>query len=98
MCQKFILKLYVSGDTPRSRRAITNLQSFCDRQLPKQINIEIIDINQSPEVAEAEKIIITPTLIKEFPLPQERIIGDLSNTEVLTFALNLSHKSSPSSK
>ena len=93
MCQKYILKLYISGNTPRSQRAVANLQAFCHRELPQQSIIEIIDINQSPEVAEAEKILITPTLIKEFPLPQERIIGDISNPETLTFALNLPPKS-----
>lgn len=89
MCQKYILKLYVSGDTPRTRRAIANLQAFCKRELPQQSIIEIIDIIKVPEVAEAKKILITPTLVKEFPLPQERIIGDLSNPEVVSFALNL---------
>ncbi|GAB4526419.1 MAG: circadian clock protein KaiB [Pleurocapsa sp.] len=98
MCQKYILKLYVSGNTPRSRRAIANLQGFCDRQLPKQSIIEIVDIKKSPELAEAEKILITPTLVKEFPLPQERIIGDLSDTEVLIFAFNLPLQSNSESE
>ncbi len=89
MCQKYILKLYVSGDSPRSRRAIANLQEFCDRELPQNNQIQIIDLLKYPEIAEAEKILITPTLVKELPLPQERIIGDLANREVLYFALNL---------
>lgn len=95
MCEKYSLKLYVSGDTPRSRRAIANLQEFCDRELPHNNQIQVIDLLKSPEIAEAEKILITPTLVKELPLPQERIIGDLSDREVLYFALNLSHKSYP---
>ena len=77
----------------RSRKAIANLKSFCDREQDGEIGIEIIDVAQSPEVAEAEKILITPTLIRKFPLPEERIIGDLSNTEVLAFALNLPSQS-----
>lgn len=96
MCQKYILKLYVSGDTPRSRRAIANLQAFCARELPQNSSVEIIDLIKFPEIAEYQKILITPTLIKELPLPEERIIGDLSNNEVLYFALNLSPKTSPS--
>ncbi len=92
MCQKYILKLYVSGDSPRSRRAIANLQEFCDRELPQNSQIQIVDLLKFPEIAEAEKILITPTLVKELPLPQERIIGDLSNREVLYFALDLSPK------
>ena len=86
---KIFLKLYVSGDSLRSRRAISNLQTFCDRELPQKSQIEIIDVAKFPEIAEAEKILITPTLIREFPLPKERIIGDLSNTEVLAFVLNI---------
>ena len=77
----------------RSRKAIANLQSFCDRQPVGEIGIEVVDVAQSPEVAEAEKILITPTLIRKLPLPEERIIGDLSNTEVLAFALNLPSQS-----
>ncbi len=91
---KILLKLYVSGDTIRSRREIANLQSFCDRELPKESAVEVIDVVKSPEIAEAEKILITPTLIRELPKPQERIIGDLSDTEVLFFVLDLPVKSS----
>ena len=86
MCQ-ISLKLYISGNTLRSKRAIANLQSFCQRELPYKNAIEIIDVVKFPEIAEAEKILITPTLVRELPLPKERIIGDLSNTEILTFAL-----------
>ena len=89
---KIFLKLYVSGDSLRSRRAISNLQTFCDRELPQKKQIEIIDVAKHPEIAEAEKILITPTLVRELPLPQERIIGDLSNTEVLAFVLNTTSK------
>ena len=89
---KIFLKLYVSGDSLRSRRAISNLQEFCERELTQESKIEIIDVFEHPEIAEAEKILITPTLVREFPQPQERIIGDLSNIEVLAFALNLSSK------
>ena len=89
MCQKFILKLYVSGDTLRTRRAIANLKEFCDRNFPQSSAIEIIDVVKAPQIAELERILITPTLVREFPLPQERIIGDLSNTEVLSFILKL---------
>ena len=86
---KIFFKLYVSGNTLRSRRAIANLRAFCDRELQYQSQIEIIDVTESPEIAESEKILITPTLVRELPLPQERIIGDLSNTKVLSLALDL---------
>ncbi|MDJ0594218.1 MAG: circadian clock KaiB family protein [Pleurocapsa sp. MO_226.B13] len=89
MSQKFYLKLYVSGDTLRSQRAIANLEAFCQRKMPEETEIEIIDILKSPEIAESEKILITPTLVRESPLPKERVIGDLSNTEILALALDL---------
>lgn len=79
----------------RSRRAIANLKTFCDRELSQSINLEVIDVTKFPEIAEAKKILITPTLIKELPEPEERIIGDLSNTEVLAFALDLPFESLP---
>ncbi len=89
MSQKLILKLYVSGNTLRSRQAIANLQTFCDRELPDNCAVEIIDLIEFPEIAELEKILITPTLVKVSPEPQERIIGDLSDTKVLSLVLNL---------
>lgn len=87
MCQQFILKLYVSGNSLRSRRAIANLKKFCDREFPQTTIIKIVDVIKSPEVAEAEKILITPTLVREMPLPQERIIGDLSDVKILSLVL-----------
>ena len=89
MRQKLILKLYISGNTLRSRRAVANLKLFCDRELPEIGTIKVIDVVKYPKIAEAEKILITPTLVKEFPPPKERIIGDLSDIEVLTLALSL---------
>ena len=94
---KIFLKLYVSGDSLRSRKAISNLQTFCDRELNGESQIEIVDVAKSPGIAEAEKILITPTLVREFPQPQERIIGDLSDTEVLAFVLNIASKSNVNS-
>lgn len=92
MAQKLFLKLYISGNTLRSRRAIANLQAFCDRELPDKSIVEIIDVMKSPEIAEVEKILITPTLVKVSPEPQERIIGDLSDTEVLSLVLNFPYR------
>lgn len=89
MCETYKLKLYVSGDTSRSRLAIANLREFCQRELKERNEIVVIDILKSPEIAEREKILITPTLVKEFPPPQERVIGDLSNRDILAFALSV---------
>ena len=88
MCERYLLKLYITGDSPRSRRAIANLQRFCELELPRS-EIIIIDVLEQPQIAELEKILITPTLVKEQPPPSERIIGDLSNREVILFALNM---------
>ena len=91
MAQKLFLKLYISGNTLRSRRAIANLRTFCDRELPEKSVVEIVDVMMFPEIAELEKILITPTLVKVFPKPQERIIGDLSDTKALSLGLNFPH-------
>lgn len=95
MCQKYLLKLYVSGNTFRSRKAIANLKTFCQNRGISEHTIKIVDLLQHPEIAEGQKILITPTLVKEFPLPQEKIIGDLSNTEVLSLVLDLPLNPSP---
>ncbi|MGV2829665.1 circadian clock KaiB family protein [Myxosarcina sp. GI1(2024)] len=92
MSEIYRLKLYISGDTSRSRLAIANLRKFCQRELFERNQIVVIDILESPDIAEREKILITPTLVKEFPPPQERVIGDLSNTNIVAFALGLQPK------
>ena len=88
MCQKLFLKLYVSGNTIRSQKAINNLKTFCQKELIKESVITVIDITKNPEIAEEKKILITPTLVRELPLPQERVIGDLSDAKVLALILN----------
>lgn len=85
----YILKLYIAGQTPRSERAITNLHRICKENLGKGYKIEIIDILGHPQLAEREKIIATPTLIKELPLPLRRVIGDLADTEKVLSGLAL---------
>jgi circadian clock protein KaiB len=75
----FVLKLYVSGMTPRSRRAIDNLQKLCGENLPDSYDLEIIDIYQQPGLAKGAQIVAAPTLVKTMPLPLRRVIGDLSD-------------------
>ena len=75
----FVLKLYVSGMTPRSRRAIENLQKLCEEHLLDGYDLEIIDIYQQPGLAKSAQIVAAPTLVKSLPLPLRRVIGDLSN-------------------
>jgi circadian clock protein KaiB len=88
---KFLLKLYVTGDTPRAERAITNLRQICDRELEGRYELVIIDVLENPQLAEKEKIMVTPTLIRELPPPRRRIIGDLTDTARVMIGLNLQH-------
>jgi circadian clock protein KaiB len=85
----YILKLYVTGKTPRSEWAIVNLQRICEQEFPGQYELIIIDVLQRPQLAEDEKIFATPTLVKELPPPLRRIIGDLSNTEQVLIGLDI---------
>lgn len=74
----------------RSQKAIENLKTFCRKELTKESVITIVDVIKNPKIAEEKKILITPTLIRELPLPQERIIGDLSDSKVLALILDTS--------
>ncbi len=86
---KYQLKLYITGQTPRSIRAIDNLHRTCQRVLANQYELTIIDVLEEPHAAESEKILATPTLIKVAPPPLRRIIGDLSDTEKFLLGLDL---------
>ena len=86
---KYVLKLYVTGKTPRSERAIANLRRICDTDLNHQYELTIIDVLERPHLAEDEKILATPTLVKELPPPLRRIIGDLSEKESVLIGLDL---------
>lgn len=92
MDTKFLLKLYITGRTPRSERAARNLRLICEEELQGKYEIQIIDVLERPQLAEDEKILATPTLIKELPPPLRRIIGDLSDKEKVLLGLDLSHR------
>lgn len=87
--QRYVLRLYVTGMTPRSTRAIENVRTICDEHLNGRYELEVIDIYQQPVLAKGEQIIAAPTLIKQLPLPLRRIIGDMSNRERLLLGLDL---------
>lgn len=89
MPAKYHLKLFVTGQTPRSRRAIQNLYQTCQHMLDGRYELTIIDVLEHPELAEEEKILATPTLIKVSPPPLRRIIGDLSDVEKVLIGLDL---------
>lgn len=86
---QYTLKLYVTGNTPRAERAIANLRRICEEDLSGQYEMVIIDVLERPQLAEDEKILATPTLIKHLPPPLRRIIGDLSDTERVLVGLDL---------
>ena len=86
---EYALRLYVVGRTPRSARAIANLQRLCDERVPGRVEVEIIDVAEQPQRAEQDRIIATPTLVREQPPPQRRVIGDLSDPDRVLAGLGL---------
>jgi circadian clock protein KaiB len=90
--RKHVLRLYVTGTTPRSVSAIRNIRKICDEQLKGAYDLEVIDIYQQPWLAKGEQIIATPTLVKKLPFPLRKFIGDMSNTEQILLGLDLRAK------
>ncbi len=87
--EEYVLKLYVTGNTTVSVRAILNLKNFCEIHLKGRYSLQVVDIYQQPSLAKGEQIIATPTLIKQLPLPVRRLIGDMANTERVRIGLDL---------
>lgn len=83
-----VLKLYVSGDMPRSELAVRRLKQLTD-QVPERCEVEVIDVLTQPERAETDRILATPTLIKESPPPPRRIVGDLRDMETIRVILGM---------
>lgn len=86
---KYILRLYVTGSTGRSLRAVHNLKKICEEHLPNDYDLEVIDIYNDPEAARAEQIIAAPTLVRKLPLPIRKFVGDLSNTKKVLVGLDI---------
>ena len=87
--QVFSLRLFVTGASPNSARAIANLKGICEKYLTKNYNLEIIDVYQQPHFAESVDIIALPLLIRKLPLPERRLIGDMSDEEKIKRSLGL---------
>lgn len=83
------LKLYITGISRSTELAIANLRKFLDKELNGEYELVVNDILRNPEIAEEQKILATPTIIKEFPLPVKRLIGDFSDAEKVLFYLDL---------
>ena len=88
----YVLRLYISGLTPKSQRALDNLKAICEEYLHDRYELEIIDIFQQPELARAEQVIAAPTLVKELPPPLRKFIGDMSQTEKILVGLEVKPK------
>lgn len=86
---RYILKLYVAGQSPKSVSAIANIRKICEEHLLGRHDLEVIDLYQQPQLAPGEQIIAIPTLLRKLPSPLRRIIGDLSNTERVLAGLDL---------
>jgi circadian clock protein KaiB len=89
--EKYLLKLYVTGMTPRSTRAITEVRSVCEQHLAGQYELEIIDVYQKPARIMEDRIVAIPTLVKTRPAPARLMVGDMSNRERLLSGLGLPH-------
>src|ERR1700693_4232448 len=85
----YALRLYITGQTPRSRQSVENLRALCDKYIPGQFDLEVVDIYQQPAMAAAGQIIAAPTLIKSMPLPLRRLVGDFSDQNRVILGLDI---------
>jgi circadian clock protein KaiB len=83
------LRLFIAGASPNSIRAISNLRIFCEEHLKGRYHLEIIDVYQQPQIASKDQVIALPLLIKSYPLPLKRLIGDMSDTAKVMKGMNL---------
>ncbi len=86
---RYVLRLYITGSTPQSSRAVENIKAICETRLKGRYELEVIDLYQKPELAQGRQIVVAPTLVKQLPPPLRRLIGDLSNTQRVLLALDI---------
>lgn len=86
---KYVLRLYITGSTPRSQEAIRNIKRICEEELKGRYDLEVIDVYQQPELAKKEQILAAPTLIRKLPLPLRKLVGDMSNKEKVILGLEI---------
>ena len=86
---EYVLRLFITGATPNSIRAITNIKQICEAHLKDRYTLEIVDVYQQEEIAEREQLVALPLLIKKQPVPERRMIGDLSDTQKVLKGLGL---------
>lgn len=86
---KYVLRLYVTGATPRSLRAIENIKRMCEEHLQGRYDLEVVDLYEQPSAARENQIVALPTLVKELPAPLRKLVGDLSDEENVLAGLDL---------
>jgi circadian clock protein KaiB len=86
---KYELRLYIAGQTPKSVAALKNINKYCKEHLEGKYSIEVIDLLKNPQLAEGDQIFAIPTLVRKVPQPIRKIIGDLSNEEKVLVGLNI---------
>jgi len=96
--EKYVLKLYITGMTPRSQEALRNIKKVLRENLGDNYELEVIDIYQQPTLAKGDQIIAVPTLVKKLPTPIRKLIGDLSQEDRILLGLDLKPKSPPPAK
>jgi circadian clock protein KaiB len=85
----YVLRLYVTGATPRSTRAIFNIKSICEQHLPGRYDLEVIDLYQQPALGQEQQILAAPTLVKALPSPLRKLVGDMSDRNHVLMGLGL---------
>ncbi|MEN6473843.1 MAG: circadian clock KaiB family protein [Syntrophaceae bacterium] len=89
---RYVLRLYITGMSPKSSQAIANVRKLCETYLEGAYELTVIDIYQQPQLAKGEQIVATPTLIKKLPLPLRKLIGDMSDTQRFLLGIDLKPK------
>jgi circadian clock protein KaiB len=87
--ERWELRLYIAGNTPKSMTALANLKKYCQLHLRDKYTLEVIDLLVQPQLAAGDQILAIPTLVRKVPVPIRKIIGDLSNEEKVLVGLNL---------
>lgn len=87
--ERWELRLYIAGNTPKSMTALANLKRYCEQHLQDKYSLEIIDLLVQPQLAAGDQIFAIPTLVRKVPVPIRKIIGDLSNEEKVLVGLNI---------
>ncbi len=90
--EKYVLRLYVTGMTPKSQLAIKNIKEICEEHLKGRYELDVMDIYQQPELVREAGLVALPTLIKKLPSPLRKLIGDMSDTERVLLGLNIEQK------